>query len=110
MEWLDCLIDICKKKYSIYTIVSILLLTIAFIFTIELGPKINEYFVDELECRVYEKLGLGVDLNHNGILKFEASNNEDTDREMMFESENVKTYSEPDEEPEDLSLKGETEG
>ena len=96
MFWIDTFLDIAKKKYTVYSIISIIMLTLAYMVTIECGPKIQEYLVDEFECRVYEKLGIPMDLNSNGIMKFEAymkEENEDRDA-IMFESEYVKGYGE----------------
>lgn len=87
-------LDIAKRKYTVYSIISAIFVTLAYMITMEYGPRFQEYMIDELECRVYKELGIPVDLNYNGIMKFEASKMEEDSNETMFESEYVTMYDE----------------
>ena len=97
-------LDIVKRKYTVYSVISAIFVTLAFMITMEYGPRLQEYIVDELECRVYEELGIPVDLNYNGIMKFEASKVEENSKETKFESEYVKMYGETEESAEMFEL------
>lgn len=53
---------------------------------------------------IYDNYGIPVDLNYNGIMKFEASKVEENSKETKFESEYVKMYGETEESAEMFEL------